>query len=112
MIHETERTAAAYAAVLTTCGDRASAKALARALVERQLAACVQMLPIDSIYTWEGKIEAAAEILLICKIKRADYEAVEKAIRALHAYATPEIVMLPIAQGFGPYLAWIDSVTR
>ena len=104
--------ATAYAAILTTCTDRDSAKALAMALVEQRLAACVQMLPIDSVYEWEGKIEAAAEILLICKIKRADYEETEKTIRALHAYATPEIVMLPIEQGFAGYLAWIDSVTR
>ncbi len=112
MPHESERMATAYAAVLTTCGDRSSAKALARVLVEQQLAACVQMLPIDSIYAWDGKIEEAAEILLICKIKRADYEEVETTIRARHAYTTPEIIMLPIAQGFADYLAWIDSVTR
>ena len=104
--------ATAYAVVLTSCGDRSSAKALARVLVERRLAACVQMLPIESVYEWQGKIEEAAEMLLICKIKRADYEEAEKAIRSLHAYATPEIVMLPIEQGFTGYLAWIDSVTR
>ena len=104
--------ATAYAAILTTCADRDSARALAKALVEQRLAACVQMLPIDSIYKWEGSIEEATEILLICKIKQADYEEIEKTIIALHAYATPEIVMLPNEQGFAGYLAWIDSVTR
>ncbi len=54
----------AYAVLLTSCADRSSAKALARALVERRLAACVQMLPIESVYEWQGKIEEAAEILL------------------------------------------------
>jgi periplasmic divalent cation tolerance protein len=102
----------AYAVVLTTCADRAAASALAEALVARRLAACVQMLPIDSVYEWEGKIVQAAEILLICKIKRADYADAEAAIRELHSYRTPEIVMLPIEAGFAGYLSWIDSVTK
>jgi periplasmic divalent cation tolerance protein len=104
--------AATHAVLLTTCADRDSAKALAHALVERRLAACVQMLPIDSVYAWEGKIEEAAEILLLCKIKRDDYPAAEAVLRALHAYTTPEIVMLEIAAGAAPYLAWIDAVTK
>ena len=102
----------AYAIVLTTCDDRALAKTIARALVERQLAACVQILPIESVYTWEGKIEEAAELLLFCKIKRVDYDDVATAIRALHTYATPELVLLPIEAGSADYLAWIDAVTR
>ncbi|MGB8278353.1 MAG: divalent-cation tolerance protein CutA [Methylovirgula sp.] len=102
----------AYAVLLTTCADRASAKALAHALVTRRLAACVQMLPIDSIYEWDGKIEETAEILLICKIKRRDFAEVEAAILSLHAYETPEIVMLPIEAGYSAYLSWIDRVTK
>ncbi len=102
----------AYAVLLTSCADREQAKALARALVELRLAACVQMLPIESVYEWQGKIEEAAEILLVCKIKRTDYAEAEKTILSLHSYETPEIVMLPIEQGFGGYLAWIDKVTR
>ncbi len=85
---------------------------MARDLVERRLAACVQMLPIDSIYAWQDKIEEAAEILLLIKIRRADYAEVERAIRALHAYATPEIVALPIEQGSADYLGWIETVTK
>ncbi len=102
----------AYAVLLTTVADRPSAKALAQALVTKRLAACVQMLPIESVYEWQGKIEAAAEILLICKIRRTDYAEAEAAILALHSYETPEIVMLPIAAGFSRYLAWIDEVTK
>jgi periplasmic divalent cation tolerance protein len=104
--------AATHAVLLTTCSDRSSAKTLAQALVEQRLAACVQMLPIDSIYEWQGKIEEAAEILLLCKIKRDDYHAAEAAILALHTYTTPEIVMLEIAAGSATYLAWMDSVTK
>jgi periplasmic divalent cation tolerance protein len=85
---------------------------MARALVERRLAACVNMLPIDSVYTWEDRVEEAAEILLLFKIKRADYTEVEQAIRALHDYETPEIIALPIEHGFAGYLDWIETVTR
>jgi periplasmic divalent cation tolerance protein len=74
-------------------------------------AACVQMLPIDSVYTWQGRIEESAEILLLIKIRQADYAEVEQAIRALHDYQTPEIVALPIERGFAGYLDWIDKVT-
>ena len=94
--------AATHAVLMTSCADREQAKALARALVERRLAACVQMLPIESVYEWGGKIEEATEILLICKIKRVDYAEAERAILSPHAYETPEIVMLPIEQGFAP----------
>jgi periplasmic divalent cation tolerance protein len=102
----------AYAIVLTTCDDRDRAKAIARALVEKRLAACVQILPIDSVYSWEGQIEEAAELLLLCKIKRADYADVAAAIQASHNYTTPEIVEIPIEAGSADYLAWIDKVTR
>jgi periplasmic divalent cation tolerance protein len=102
----------AYGVLLTTCADRAQAKALAAALVERRLAACVQMLPIEAVYTWQGKIEEAAEMLLICKITGADFAEAEALILALHSYETPEIVMLPIEAGFSGYLSWIDQVTK
>ncbi len=101
-----------YCVVLTACGTRDNARNIAKALVERRLAACVQMLPIDSIYRWRERIEEAAEILLLIKCKEVDYGAIEKAIRALHGYETPEIVALPVEAGFADYLKWIDAVTR
>ncbi len=104
--------AAAYCVVLTTCCTQERASGIARALVERRLAACVNMLPVDSIYTWQDRTEAASEILLIIKTRRADYAEVEQAIRALHDYETPEIVALPIEQGSAGYLDWIEAVTQ
>jgi periplasmic divalent cation tolerance protein len=103
---------AKYQVVLTACGTRENARAIAAALVERRLAACVQMLPIDSIYTWRECIEEAAEILLLIKCKEMDYGAIEKAIRTLHDYQTPEIVALPVEVGFADYLEWVEAVTR
>jgi periplasmic divalent cation tolerance protein len=104
--------ATAYAMVLTTCDDRDRARTIARSLVEKRLAACVQILPIDSVYTWNERIEESAELLLLCKIKRSDYDDAAEAIRALHSYETPEIVMTAIEAGSADYLAWIDAVTR
>lgn len=101
-----------YRVVLTACGTREKARAIARALVERRLAACVQMLPIDSIYTWQERVEEAAEILLLIKCKQTDYAEIEQAIRALHDYETPEIVALPVEAGFAGYLDWIEAVTQ
>jgi periplasmic divalent cation tolerance protein len=101
-----------YCMVLTTCGSQEKASAVARALVERRLAACVNLLPIDSVYSWRDLVEETAEILLLIKIRRADYAAVEQAIRALHDYETPEIIALPIEYGFAGYLDWIEAMTR
>jgi len=101
-----------FTIVMTTCGNAEEARRLASGLVAESLAACVQIMPIESCYRWEGKIETAAECLLFCKIKAADYPQVEAAIRAGHSYATPEIVEVPISRGSSAYLAWIQAVTR
>ena len=101
----------AYAVLLTSLPDRAAAKRLAEALVAKRLAACVQMLPIESVYEWQGKIEEASELLLLCKIKRDDYAEAESMILSQHPYETPEVVMLPIEAGAPAYLAWLEKVT-
>jgi periplasmic divalent cation tolerance protein len=100
-----------YSVVLTSC-DADLGQRIAAALVSQNLAACVQSLPIQSTYRWKGEIETAYETLLLIKIKTADYDAVEQAIRAIHSYETPEIIALPVQHGFSDYLAWIDAVTR
>ncbi len=102
----------AYAVLLTSLPDRAAAKAMAQALIAKRLVACVQMMPIESIYEWQGAVEEAAEILLLCKMKREDYAEAEKLILAQHPYETPEVVLLPIEAGSSAYLAWIDKVTK
>jgi periplasmic divalent cation tolerance protein len=97
--------------VLTACSAD-TAPRIAEALVGAKLAGCVQRLPIESTYRWRGEIETAAEVLLLIKMRAADYSAVEQAILALHDYETPEIVMLPVAQGFAGYLSWLGEVTQ
>jgi len=96
--------------VLCTCPDAASADTIARALVERRLAGCVNVLPgLRSVYTWKGACESAEEHLLFIKVRTTAYDSVEREIRALHPYELPEIVAVPIAAGLPDYLSWIKQ---
>ncbi len=101
-----------YALVMTTCGGKADAELIATTLVEKRLAACVQMFPIASVYRWEGALQKAEEWMLLGKIRAADYADVEAAIAAVHPYSTPEIIEISIEKGAQAYLNWIASVTE
>ncbi len=100
-----------FAIVSTTVGTEAEARDLARSLIESRLSACVQMLPIQSVYRWKGSIDASQEHLLLCKISIADFAIVADAIRERHSYDVPEIVMMPIAAGAPLYLDWLAAET-
>ena len=98
--------------ILSNCPDEATANAIALALVEEKLAACVNILPrVQSVYRWQGAVESASEIPLLIKSTAAQYAAVEAAIRQLHPYEVPEIIALPISCGLPAYLNWLDSET-
>lgn len=99
--------------VLTQMPDHASAQALARALVEERLAACVTVgPPVDSLYHWRGEIETAKEVPVVIKTREDRYAAIEAAILARHPYELPEILAVPIQHGIQRYLDWIDAETR
>ncbi len=99
-----------YLQVLTTTGSREEAGAIAAALIERRLAACVQISgPVASIYRWRGAIENAEEWHCRAKTAASHWDAVEAAIRELHSYDEPEIVATPIVAGSADYLRWIDE---
>jgi periplasmic divalent cation tolerance protein len=100
-----------FAVVTTTVDSAESAATIARTLVNGRFAACVQILPLGSIYRWNEAVEESQEWMLICKIRSADYGAVEAAILDAHHYETPEILAMPILQGFQPYLDWIKAST-
>ena len=98
--------------VLTHCPDQDVAEALAAALVDSRLAACVNIqAPCRSLYRWQGKIETATEIPLFIKSTAAHYAALEALIRQHHPYDVPEIIALPIAQGLPDYLNWLSAET-
>jgi periplasmic divalent cation tolerance protein len=95
--------------VLVTCGSKDEADRIASALVAARLAACVNILqaPVRSIYRWRGKVESAAEHLLIIKTSQQQFAAVERAVKRLHSYDVPEVIALPIAAGSQQYLSWL-----
>ncbi|CAG0985674.1 Divalent-cation tolerance protein CutA [Rhodocyclaceae bacterium] len=98
--------------VLTNLPDEETARRLAEHLVGERLAACVNILaPCRSVYRWDGRVEDATEVPMLVKTVASRYEALEAAIRALHPYALPELVAVPIAQGLPGYLAWVAAET-
>jgi periplasmic divalent cation tolerance protein len=99
-----------YVQVLTTTGSEEEARRIAELLVDRRLAACVQVVgPIVSRYRWQGTIEEEREWQCLAKTTRAAYDAVEAAIREVHSYDEPEIIATPIVAGSAGYLAWIEA---
>jgi periplasmic divalent cation tolerance protein len=100
--------------VFMTAANREEAQRLAEMLVERRLAACVQiMAEMESVYRWQGKIERQAEILLIAKTVSGKFAELEREVRSVHSYETPEIVAFPLTDGSRPYLDWLSaSVTK
>lgn len=94
--------------VLMTAGSREEAARLAEMLVGARLAACVQIMPeMESVYHWQGKIERAPETLLLAKTTRENFAELERSVRALHSYETPEIVAFSIEDASAPYLEWL-----
>lgn len=96
--------------VLTTAGSSDEAKKIARALVDRRLASCVNIIPrIESVYRWKEQVESAEEWLLIIKTRTQRFEEVRSAIEELHSYELPECIMLEIAEGDKAYLDWLAT---
>jgi len=102
----------AYGVMLTTTPTREEAKEIARLLIAEKLAACVQLLPIESFYVWQGQTQNEAEVLLLIKTQSALFEKAISRIKAVHSYTVPEIVALPFTSGFAGYLDWIGEVTN
>jgi len=99
--------------VVTNVPDRSVAEAMARALLEDRLAACVNIGgSVDSLYHWQGRIETAAETPVLVKTRTALYSYVEEAIRKIHPYDTPEVIAIPVAAIDARYLAWLEGETR
>ena len=100
-----------FGVMLTTTPAREEAQKIARLLIEEKLAACVQLLPIESFYFWQGKTQNEAEVLLLIKTSAALFEAATARIREIHSYTVPEIVALPFSAGSQDYFDWISQVT-
>ncbi|PYT51201.1 MAG: hypothetical protein DMG44_03400 [Acidobacteria bacterium] len=100
--------------VLVTCGTLSESRKIARRVVQKKLAACVNVLlsPMNSFYTWKGKLEVAREYLLVMKTTRNRLAELEKEVKRLHSYEAPEFIALLVAAGSKDYLAWLESSVR
>jgi periplasmic divalent cation tolerance protein len=101
----------AFLAVVTTIDSRDQALVIARALVERHLAACVQLSEIESVYRWKGEVKQEREVRLLCKTVKARYDEVEAAIRELHSYDLPAIHAVALDRVNDTYAEWIRRET-
>jgi periplasmic divalent cation tolerance protein len=96
--------------VLTTAGSTEEARRIANELVERRLAACVNVVTkLDSIYLWKGKVQEAEEYLLVIKTTKDLFPTVRDAIKEMHSYEVPEVISLAVEDGTEDYFKWIDD---
>lgn len=100
-----------YRVVLITCSTLEESRTIARAVVEKHLAACVNIVThaVESFYLWEGKLENGSEYLLVMKTSQERVEDLKKAVLDMHSYDTPEFVVLPIVGGSEEYLNWLGQ---
>ncbi len=98
--------------VLITAASEEQARQIATALLEQKLAACVNLVPVTSLFTWEGQIQDEREVLLIVKTTaQATRSRLIAVVKALHSYTVPEIIGLPVVIGAEDYLRWIADET-
>jgi periplasmic divalent cation tolerance protein len=100
-----------YCMVLVTCKKETEARTLASDIVHNRLAACVQMNPVVSVYTWDKQVQTEAETRLVIKTRTALYPALESFIQKRHSYEVPQIIQIPITRGLPAFLDWIDQTT-
>jgi periplasmic divalent cation tolerance protein len=98
-----------YGLVLVTASSQSEGEAIAQALLQFKLAACVSLMPIRSFYTWNGEVHNEAEWQLMIKTDLQNFSQLEAKVRELHSYEVPEIIALPIVMGSQPYLSWISE---
>jgi len=102
-----------YIQVFTTTEKKEDGEIIAKALVEKRLAGCIQIVgPILSTYWWKGNVETAEEWLCFIKSKKDLYEELERSIKDVHPYETPEIIAMPIIAGSKDYLEWLSNELR
>ncbi len=102
-----------YVIVLVTAPSPDEAQKIARLLLEKRRAACVNIVPgVDSLFHWQGKLESARETLMIVKTKAALLDEVVKIVKSAHSYTCPEVIALPIVGGNPEYMDWIDKETK
>jgi periplasmic divalent cation tolerance protein len=95
--------------ILVTATSETQARRMARKLLQNKLAACVNFVPVDSMFIWQGAIHEEEEVLMIIKTRTETFDALMSAIKLTHTYDTPEIIGMPVVIGSPEYLKWIDN---
>lgn len=98
--------------VFITAKDKAEARRIARKLLQKKLAACVNFIPVESMFAWEGEIQEEDEVLMVVKTKTDAFDDLMTAVKIAHSYDTPEIIGAPVILGSREYLKWIDHVVK
>jgi len=99
--------------VFITASSRDEGRRIARALVENRLCACVNIVDgVSSLFWWEGEVQEEGEVLLVCKSTKDQFSPIETLVRKLHSYTVPELIALPVVEGFEEYLNWISKETQ
>lgn len=101
-----------YLFVYITASSKEEARVISKALLEKKLAACVNMFPINSMYWWNEKIEEALEFALIVKTKSEKLKKLKEEVKKVHSYEVPCVCAFAVEDGFRPFLDWIDKETR
>jgi periplasmic divalent cation tolerance protein len=102
-----------YIVVVVTTASEDDAEKIARSLLEEKIIACANIIgPLRSLFWWQGKIESAEEHMLLMKTRFDMFERLAEKVKALHSYEVPEIIALPITEGFKPYLEWLNNSLR
>ncbi len=101
-----------YVVLLSTASSQKEASRIAAHLVKSHLVACVNLVPaVQSIYWWDSQVNSEPEVLMIMKTEKTRMKSIERAIRSLHSYQTPELIAFDVVFGMPEYLAWISSCT-
>jgi periplasmic divalent cation tolerance protein len=95
--------------VLVTASSSAQARRIARRLLQSKLAACVNMIPVESMFLWKGEIQEEEEVLMVIKTRSEAFDELMNAVKSMHTYDTPEIIGMPVVMGSREYLKWIDD---
>ena len=102
-----------YIIAITTTPSKNEAEKIAKTLLEERLIACANIIgPVQSLFWWQGKIDEAQEHLILMKTRKDLFSKLSEKVKALHSYQIPEVIAVPIVEGFKPYMEWLESSLR
>jgi periplasmic divalent cation tolerance protein len=99
-----------YNVIIVTASSKNEAEKIAKTLLEERLIACANIIsPVQSLFWWQGKVNEAQEHIILMKTRKDLFSKLSERVKALHSYQIPEIIAIPIVEGFKPYMEWLDN---